>query len=72
MLSLDCRTITLSLTLTLTLTAAYSWSDNDNFMFMNVQNYEEIIIPKGDVDQAAFLTAGLEVRQQENTCLSHH
>jgi elongation factor P len=43
-------------------TATYSWEDSDNYMFMSSQTFEEIPVPKSEVDNGSFLLGGLEVK----------
>eukprot|EP00596_Hydrurales_sp_CCMP1899_P009588 CAMPEP_0119047482 /NCGR_PEP_ID=MMETSP1177-20130426/53338_1 /TAXON_ID=2985 /ORGANISM="Ochromonas sp, Strain CCMP1899" /LENGTH=165 /DNA_ID=CAMNT_0007022137 /DNA_START=307 /DNA_END=804 /DNA_ORIENTATION=- len=43
-------------------TASYSWADNDNLMFMNTDTFDEIQVPKKEVENVKFLFAGLEVK----------
>ena len=43
-------------------TATYSWEDSDNYMFMSSQTFEEIPVPKSEVDNGTFLLGGLEVK----------
>ena len=45
-----------------TIAATYSWTDGINYMFMNSETFEEIQIPKEDVDQPDWLDEGLEVK----------
>lgn len=42
--------------------ATYSWNDGNNYVFMNSETYEEIQVPKEDVDQPDWLDEGLEVK----------
>ena len=43
-------------------TASFSWSDENNYIFMDLETFEEIILPKEEVELGDFLTPGLEVR----------
>ena len=43
-------------------TATYSWEDSDNYMFMSSETFEELSVPKSEVDNGSFLLGGLEVK----------
>jgi elongation factor P len=40
----------------------YSWLDGDNFVFISTVSFEEIRIPKDDVDNSEFIKEGQEVK----------
>ena len=42
--------------------ASFSWSDDDNYIFMDLETFEEIVLPKVEVELGDFLTPGLEVQ----------
>ena len=43
--------------------ASFSWSDEDNYIFMDLETFEEIVLPKVEVELGDFLTPGLEVQE---------
>ena len=43
--------------------ASFSWSDDDNYIFMDLETFEEIVLPKPEVELGDYLTPGLEVRK---------
>lgn len=42
--------------------AHFSWADSNSCMFMNTETFEEVRVPKEDIDNMEFLFEGLEVK----------
>lgn len=40
----------------------YSWNDGNNYSFLNANTYEEVQVPKEDLELADFLVSGQEVK----------
>lgn len=40
---------------------SYSWADDQNYIFMDLETYEEVILPQKEVELGHFLVAGQEV-----------
>jgi translation elongation factor P/translation initiation factor 5A len=45
---------------------SYSWADELNYIFMDLETFEEVILPQTEVELGHFLVAGQEV------CRIHH
>jgi translation elongation factor P/translation initiation factor 5A len=45
---------------------SYSWADDLNYIFMDLETFEEVILPQTEVELGHFLVAGQEV------CSTHH
>ena len=40
----------------------YSWRDGDEFVFMNPRSFEEVRVPKDDIENFLFLSEGQDVK----------
>jgi translation elongation factor P/translation initiation factor 5A len=44
-------------------TVQYSWSDSDHYIFMSKTTFEEVKVPRAEIENGQFLLEGSEVRQ---------
>lgn len=48
---------------------SYSWADDLNYIFMDLETYEEVVLPQTEVELGHFLVAGLEVGRKHSTVI---